>query len=88
MVARALSARRRLRVSRVSKSVTSRQRTPAGVWCVLSIRVIRVKPSCRADNITPDDFSRQYERREVVAEKRDCELQERVVARREYHVRF
>lgn len=49
--------------------------------------------SCRRRYAGPDDFSRQYERREVVAEKRvwtraTRELQERGVVRRDYHVRL
>lgn len=44
----AVVARARGCVCRVS--VTSRQRTPAGVRCVLSIRVIRENRHYRADN--------------------------------------
>jgi len=53
-----LLARARGCVCRVS--VTSRQRTPAGVRCVLSIRVIRENRHYRGDNErngTQDDFS-------------------------------
>lgn len=56
--AAAVVARARGCVCRVS--VTSRQRTPAGVRHVLSIRVIRENRHYRADG-GPDDFSRQYE---------------------------